>query len=145
MEQTESFSVRSLYAEAYQLAQAHKWIESQKAGYDKGREAIEEWYTVHWPVFCREKRIEHLQGEQCWKEYEPEGFGRLRELIINEDLLTDRILDRVYMQQENLELINWALDWNLPMERVREILTLINVNGCRLEPKVDPEEVKSLV
>jgi hypothetical protein len=54
-------------------------------------------------------------------------------LIVKGDLLTDCILDRVYAGYENLDIINWALDWGLPMDRVRHILKQIDVNQARFD------------
>ena len=53
----------SLYCEAVTEAERHKWIESEKAGYDLGESAIEEWNRCHWWGWCRSKWLEHLKGE----------------------------------------------------------------------------------
>lgn len=124
----------SLYEEGSKEAQRHKWIESQKHGRDLGQAALQEWYSVHWPTYCRKKRLEHLQGRQRWREFQDEEFGHLYSLILEGDLLVDRILDRVDAGFENLAIINWALDWNLPMDRVLSILTQIDINKARLDP-----------
>ncbi len=125
----------SLYEEATQEAERHKWIESQKHGFDLGDHAIHEWYRVHWARYCRHKRMEHVRGHQLWREFETEKFGRLYSLLVQGDLLVDRVLDRVYEGYENLEILNWAIQWGLEMNRVIEILSLVDVNRARLEPK----------
>jgi len=127
--------VNSLYAEAVQEAERHKWIESQKHGSDLGEHAIKEWYRVHWPGYCRCKRLEHVCGRRCWAEFEEETFGQLYSLIIEGDLLVDRILDRLDYGEENLEIIIWAFVWGLPVRRVVDILEQIDVNRARLEPQ----------
>lgn len=124
----------SLYEEAVREADRHKWIESQKHGRDLGKTAINEWYRVYWLPYCRQKRLEHLEGSQCWREFGDEDFGQLYALIVAGDLLVDRILDRVYAGYENLDIINWAIDWGLPLERVINILAQLDVNRARLEP-----------
>jgi hypothetical protein len=127
----------SLYEEAVREADRHKWIESQKHGRDLGMHAIREWYRKHWPPYCRQKRLEHLQGEQCWQEFGDDQFGQLYSLLVAGDLLLDLILDRAYASWENLEIINWAIDWGLPLDRVVNILMQLDVNRARLDPRED--------
>ncbi len=38
------------------------------------------------------------------------------------------------MRMENLDIIIWAREWNLELERVMDILELIDINSARLEP-----------
>ena len=52
------------------------------------------------------------------------------------DLLADRILDRIDAGHENLCIINWAIGWGLPTDRVVRILEQIDVNRARLDPAV---------
>ena len=124
----------SLFDEAHREAERHKWIESQKQGRDLGEMAIRDWYQVYWLHYCRSKRMEHLRGSRCWQEFGDEDFDRLDSLRHSEDLLVDRILDRVDAGQENLDVINWALEWGLAMDRVLDILSQLDVNRGRLEP-----------
>jgi hypothetical protein len=124
----------SLYAEAVKEAERHKWIESQKHGRDLGQAAIRDWYRNYWNRFCRWRRMEHLQGTRRWREFGDDDFGHLHVLIVTGDLLVDRILDRVYAGQENLNIIDWALKWGLPMERVIRILAQLDVNRAHLDP-----------
>ena len=124
----------SLYAEAYRHAERHKWIESEKRGYDVGEGAIREWYGVHWARFCRECRLEHIAGRRYWGEFGPETFGCLYELIVAGDLLADRLLDRVDEGWENLTILLWAREWGLPMTRVVPMLEKIDVNRARMDP-----------
>lgn len=133
--QFQATSVLSLYEEAFREAERHKWIESQKRGRDLGETAIREWYRLHWLCYCRRKRLEHLRGSQCWREFGDEQFGQLYSLIVTGDPLVDRILDRVDAGCENLEIINWALDWGITLERVIDILAQVDVNRARLEPQ----------
>ena len=130
-----SVTALSLYDEAVREAERHKWIESQKQGHDLGQHAIREWYRVHWLPYCRHKRLEHLQGRQCWQEFDDNQFGQLYSLLVAGDLLLDRILDRVYANMENLDIINWAIDWGLPLDRVVNILSQLDVNRARLDPR----------
>ena len=124
----------SLYDEAHREAERHKWIESQKQGRDLGETAIRDWYQVYWLHYCRSKRMEHLRGSRCWQEFGDEDFGRLDSIRHTQDLLVDRILERVDAGQENLDIINWAIEWGLAMDRVLDILSQLDINRARLEP-----------
>ncbi len=126
----------SIYDEAFREALRHKWIESQKRGRDVGDQAIRDWFRVHWRSYCRYRRIEHLRGRRRWVEFDDESFGQIDPLISAGDCLVDRVLDRVYAGYENLDIINWAIDWGLPTERVVEILARVDVNRARFEPLV---------
>jgi hypothetical protein len=126
----------SIHDEAKREAQRHKWIESQKHGRDLGDQAIRDWYRKYWRAYCRHRRIEHLRGRQRWAEFDDEPFGKIDTLIASGDCLVDRVLDRVYAGCENLEIINWAIDWGLPTDRVVDILAQLDVNRARFEPVV---------
>lgn len=128
-------STMSLYEEAVREAERHKWIESQKQGRDLGEGAVREWYRLHWPRYCRCKRLEHIRGQRCWREFGEQAFGQLYSLIIAGDLLVDRILDRLDAGFENLEVILWAIDWGLPALRVVALLEQIDLNRARLDPR----------
>jgi len=129
-----TLAVGSLYEEAGLEAERHKWIESQKHGRDLGERAIRDWYRNHWSSYCRHRRLEHLGGERRWLEFSDERFGCLYALIVTGDLLVDRILDRVCAGYENLELINWSLEWGLPPDQIIDILSQLDVNRSRLDP-----------
>jgi hypothetical protein len=123
----------SLYDEARQEALRHKWIESQKRGHDLGEPAIQDWYHQYWPRYCRFARVEHLEGCRRYREF-GDDFGHLYSLLIRRDLLTDRILDRFFAGYENLAIINWAMDWGLPVDEVIEVLVQLDMNRARLDP-----------
>lgn len=125
---------RSLYSAALEEALRHKWIESQKHGCDLGEAALKDWFRKHWLPFCRGKRLEHVEGMQQWSEFAEHEFGQVFQLIMDDDILCDRILDRMEHGYDNLEIINWALGWGLPMGRVLSYLELIDINRARLEP-----------
>lgn len=123
----------SLYEEAHAEALRHKWIESQKHGRDLGEWAIRDWYRKYWRIYCRCCRVEHIEGNRRWREFGDDDFGHLYSLIVAGDLLVDRILDRIYAGWENLDIINWGMDWGLPMDRLVDILIQIDVNRARLD------------
>jgi len=125
----------SLHNEALAEALKYKWIESQKQGRDLGEAALKAWFRKHWLPFCRECRLEHIEGMCRWVEFAEHEFGQVYQLLLNGDLLLDRILDRMeFFGFDNLEVINWGLDWGLPMPRVLQLLELIDINRARLEP-----------
>lgn len=130
-------SPRSLRWEGWQEALRHKWIESQKHGCDLGDRALKDWFRKHWLPFCRIRRLEHVEGQQRWEEFAEQEFGQISELILDGDLLLDCILDRMEYGLDNLEIINWALAWSMPMNRVVDLLIMIDINRARLEPLVD--------
>lgn len=132
-QQAATIELPSVYQEAVREAERHKWIESQKRGCDAGGAAISEWYQRYWNRYYRHRRLEHLKGAQRWIEFNDERFGKLSDLVDTSDLLVDRILDRYYSGFENLTLINWAYDWGLPVDRVMQILELLDVNRSRLD------------
>ncbi|MSR57160.1 MAG: hypothetical protein EXS05_05765 [Planctomycetaceae bacterium] len=134
----------SVHEEGLREAKIHKWIESQKRGRDLGVWALDDWYTHYWPIFCRLKCLEHLAGIRSWSEFSPEKFGLIGKLIRDEDQLLEMILDRAYSGRENLDLVNWALDWGLPMKRVGYILEQLNLNQAQLEPGAPPHVVEQL-
>jgi hypothetical protein len=135
--QTKSNSqTASIYDEALREAQRHKWIESQKQGRDLGDQAIRDWFRKHWRSYCRHRRLEHLRGRRRWAEFDDEPSSAVDAMITAEDILVDRVLDRVYAGYENLDIINWAFDWGLPTNRVVEILARLDVNRARFDPLV---------
>jgi hypothetical protein len=126
---------KSVHEAAREEAQRHKWIESQKQGRDLGDPALREWYRLHWVGYCRYRHLEHLEGNQPWHEFDLKMFGDLLGLMQSKDVLLDRILDRVCAGQENLQILQWALNYGLPIDRVLDILEQLNVNNARLEPQ----------
>ena len=124
----------SVYEEGTKEAQKHKWIESQKRGYDRGQLAILEWFQVHWPGFVRSCKLEHSRGYRRWVEFQQESFGSLSDLIEQNDLLAELIIDRICSGCENLDILLWAQNWGLPSQKVVWILSQIDINAARLDP-----------
>lgn len=131
-----SSAARSLYDAAIFEADRHKWLVSERRGYDCGYSAWREWWIRYWPRFCRYRRLEHLRGERNWREFEDDAFGRFYDAIIQGDLLVGLILDRVAEGWENLQFACWLNEWDLPRERAVEILACVNINSsARLDPR----------
>jgi len=113
-------------------AQRHKWIESEKAGRDLGEWAIRGWVRQHWNGFLREKWLEHLEGRTFWIELDHDDFGLLQRGFRDSSLI-DEIVWRLKAGQENLDILNWAIDDQLDMDEVFEILVTLDVNSRRIE------------
>lgn len=122
----------SVYTDWEQEALRYKWIESEKAGHDLGEEALRLWVKYHWRGYLRARWLEHLQGVRFWVELKHNDFGLLTRIFTEDPVLLDRILDRVKLGWENLDIIIWAQDWGLPMDRVRSILISLDINSNRL-------------
>ena len=127
----------SVYVEGEQEALRYKWIESEKAGCDLGEAAIRRWVQCHWWGYLRARWLEHLQGKRFWVELDRGDFGLLQRRFNDNTLLLDRILDRLKAGQENLDIIQWCLDWGIATAPVREILAALDINSRRLAHRFD--------
>jgi hypothetical protein len=128
----------SVYFESEQEAQRFKWIESEKAGCDLGETAIRRWVQHHWWGYLRDRWLEHLQGNKFWVELDRGDFGLLQRRFQDKPLLLDRIVDRLKAGQENLDIIQWCIIWNIPFGPVCEILEALDINSRRLAHRFDP-------
>ena len=113
-------------------AQRHKWIESEKAGRDLGEWAIRCWVRQHWNGFLREKWLEHLEGKTFWIELDHDDFGLLQRSFQNSSLIGE-VLRKLKSGQENLDILNWAIDHRISMAEVFEILETLDINSRRIE------------
>lgn len=129
----------SVYAESEREALQFKWIESERAGYDLGEEALKRWVKQYWTGYLRARLIEHLEGTRYWSELDLNDFGLLKREFGDDRLLLETIVDRLRAGQENLHIICWAEDFGIPMCRVRRILESININARRLIHHLDPD------
>jgi hypothetical protein len=125
----------SVFVEGEKEAHVFKWIESEKAGKDLGEDAIRRWVRDHWWGYLRARWIEHLQGRRFWVELDRNDYGLLQREFHEQELLLDRILDRIKAGHENLDVILWAQSWSLPMEQVFHILERLDINSRRLACK----------
>lgn len=129
----------SVWVDGKQEADSFRWIESERAGRDLGEDAIRRWVKEHWWGYLRARWLEHLQGKRFWVELDRGDFGLLQRRFHDQALLLDRILDRLKAGQENLNIILWAQDWNIPTQPVLEILEALDINSRRLACKFDPQ------
>ncbi|AMV38532.1 hypothetical protein [Planctomyces sp. SH-PL62] len=128
----------SLQERAELEALRFKWIESEKAGHDLGEAAIRLWIGRFWNRFLRQHWLEHLAGDVHWIEFDARTFAILRRPGLVDSPLAETIVERFRWGEENLHIIQWAMDVGQPMEEVRAILTLLDVNSSRLSCQFDP-------
>jgi hypothetical protein len=127
----------SIWADSQREIDCYKWIESERAGYDLGEQAIRRWIKEHWSGYLRARWIEHLQGKNYWTELDGNDYGLLLKDFQEKTLLLERIIERVIAGQENLHILLWAQDWHIPMQDVFEILDSLNINSKRLSHHFD--------
>jgi hypothetical protein len=105
----------SLYADSQEEVRRYMWIESEKAGSDLGEAAIRQWILQHWRGYLQVRWLEHLEGKRFWIDLDCGDFGLLQPKY-PDNLLLDRIIDRLKAGQENLDIILGAIDWGSPTE-----------------------------
>lgn len=124
----------SVHHESAKEADKHKWIESEKAGYDKGMAAIAEWVHKHWRGYLRERWIEHLLGERFWIELNVDDFGLLRRAFQDSPYLAEILRQLKQEQGENLTILWWAhTNEHVEIKPIMDILHALNINGHRIE------------
>ncbi|MBD3673000.1 MAG: hypothetical protein HUJ26_05685 [Planctomycetaceae bacterium] len=129
--------VQSVHHEAVREAEKHKWIESQKRGYDVGESALAEWCHHHWADFYHQRYMQHLDGEICWKEFPRQKFGLLKRNPIDDRRTLERFASLMIRHGgcENLSIINSELDRSSRVsERMMKLLEIIDINNDRLSP-----------
>ena len=122
----------SVYAEGREEAERFKWIESEKAGRDLGESAIRHWVRKHWNGFLRARWLQHLEGRAFWIELDHDDFGLLHRAF-RDSTIIDEIIWKLQCGWENLGLIVWAREADLPLDEVIEILEILNINSRRIE------------
>lgn len=125
---------RSLLDEARREAEVHKWIESQKRGWDLGDWAVRDWFDRYWSDFCRHRLMEHLSGQVFWAEFTERKFGLLQQFPLASELVYRTVVNYMYSGMENLLILNLAMDSDLPLPTVRYILGQIDMNDERITP-----------
>ena len=130
-------TVKSIFEEATSEAYRHKWIESEKAGYDIGDGAIEDWYRRFWHSFVRERWIQHIRGEVFWRELDNDDFGILNNEFADCGEQVDAITGMLEKGGENLDIVQWAVETGQDMKVVLHILGRLDLNAHRLASKLD--------
>ncbi|MDR1535532.1 MAG: response regulator [Planctomycetota bacterium] len=129
--------VKSIFEEAGIEAFRHKWIESEKAGYDMGDAAIEDWHRRFWHKFVRERWIQHIRGEVYWFELDNDDCALLNREFKECRELAARIVEKLENGGENLDIIQWAVDEGREVDRVLAILNRLDLNAHRLASQLD--------
>ncbi len=128
---------RSVYDDCRVEEDRFKWIESEKAGRDLGEDAIHRWVKEHWNGYLRARWVEHLQGKCFWIELDRDDFGLLHRKFQDQRQLLDAILDRLKDGQENLGILRWSTDCQIPSETVIDILEALDINSRRLRHRFE--------
>lgn len=128
---------KSVYTDCREEEDRHKWIESEKAGYDLGEGCIRRWVQEHWTGYLRARWVEHLQGKCFWIELDGGDFGLLQREFQGQQDLLDAILGQLKSGKENLHVIIWAVFNGIPSEPVQQILQALNLNSRRLIHRFD--------
>jgi hypothetical protein len=128
---------KSVHDDCVHEENKHKWIESEKAGYDLGESAVRRWVKEHWRGYLRAKWVEHLQGKCFWIELDRGDFGLLQRKFQGQGELLDNILNQLAAGKENLDVLDWAVANGHPTAAVNEILEALDVNSQRLAHRFD--------
>jgi hypothetical protein len=125
-------SKSTLIEMAWLEAEKHKWIESEKAGRDLGEDAIRDWSRRYFRRWCRDRWIEHLNGDRFWRELDKADFGLLKRNFHPNTPLVDYIVSRIKAGGENLDILLWVQDNHGSFEDALEILRLLDINSRRI-------------
>ena len=123
-----------VYEEAEQAIQEYKWIQSERAGRDLGADAELDWVQRNWTTFCRARLVRHLRGEVHFEEFGADCFGVLSGRFGELKGLLDLVLERLQQGAENLDLIRWGNQQQLPINQLVEVLVAADINRHRLHP-----------
>jgi hypothetical protein len=121
----------SLDYEAWLEAEIFKWLESERAGHDRGHPARQEWVRRHWDDFCRWRLVDHLFGHKCFKEFNVEAFGCLKDPSRANSQVVQYVLKKFVDERwENLNFLG-TIDVEIPRQPVYETLDLFRINDGR--------------
>jgi CheY-like chemotaxis protein len=133
----EGVEVRSIFEEASREAFRHKWIESEKAGYNIGDGAIEDWHRRFWHKFVRERWLQHIRGQVFWRELDNDDFGILNREFEDCREQSEAIAAMLEGGGENLDIVQWAVESGQDMSVVLHILGRLDLNAHRLASRLD--------
>lgn len=117
---------RSLYREA-----AEEMRHFQKGLLWGAEQAAEEWNRKHWWKWARKRWLEHIRGKAFWIELGESDFDLVSRGVSDDRDLLERILGKLEEGDENLNIINWAVELGADVDEVVEILEKLNLNERR--------------
>lgn len=117
--------------DAREEAERFRWIESEKAGYDLGEEAVRRWVGLHWPAFVRGRALGHLAGTRFWLAMARADFGALPRAFPGQPELVREVVARLAAGADNVSVLQWAMDAAAPVDDVRDILQAVDVSALR--------------
>ena len=130
----------SVFQIAFLEACEHRWVESEKCGFDLGEAVLDDWYERFWASFVRHRHVEHLLGEVYWEEFPGRSFAIFQPVLSDEDILGEEFIDLYRQGWENLDFYTRACQVEWDLERVYDLLILINMNNARLNPQIPTED-----
>ncbi len=119
---------RSLYREA--VCEFRRVCDEDPSDYQK---AASEWNRKHWWAWSRKRWLEHIKGEVFWVELGEKEFGWVKEHDLSNTSILSQILQKIHDGEENLDIINWALELDEDLDEVLRILSRLDLNKSRLE------------
>jgi len=132
---SESSATHSLWELACREADAFKWLESERHGYDVGPIAHREWCRRFWGIFCRYRRVEHLLGTRRIREFDDASFGSLNDPSVLQRPVVRFVMERFADEGwENLHFVFWAHRHGFALTELHEVLSVIDVNSARFDP-----------
>ncbi len=131
----ESLASHSLWELACREADAFKWLESERRGFDVGPIAHREWCRRFWGVFCRYRRVEHLLGTRRIREFDDASFGSLNDPAVLQRPVVRFVMERFVDEGwENLHFVFWSHRHGFALPELHEVLSVIDVNSARFDP-----------
>ena len=131
----ETLPAFSLWELAELEARDHKWLLSERSGYDVGPSAFCDWSRRYWRVFCRYRRLEHLLGHRRIREFDVHSFGCLRDPRISGQPVVRFVLKHFAEDGwENLQFLCYAPERGFSSFELCNALALVDVNSARFDP-----------
>ena len=125
----------SLWELAEREAHNHKWLLSERSGYDVGRDGLCDWSRRYWGIFCRYRRLDHLLGRRRIREFDDLSFGQLCDPRVGRHPVVRFVLKHFAEDGwENLTFLVDAEKHGVSIPELCEALTLIDVNSVRFDP-----------
>ena len=108
-----------------------KWIESEKLIVISAKSVFGGGSTNIGINISGPARVEHLQGTQFWLKLDRGDFGLLKREFRKPEL-RPHSRSSTKSGQENLQVIKWAIEWEIPIAPVMQILAALDINSRRL-------------